>query len=82
MPPIINQNDCTGCGFCIDICPSDVFRDPTTSGNPPQVTYPDECWHCGACIFECPAEAIRLQIPLAMRPHAVKVGLKGPKDLL
>lgn len=26
MPPVINQELCTGCGTCADICPMNVFE--------------------------------------------------------
>ncbi len=26
MPPIVNQNMCTACGYCADICPVDGLK--------------------------------------------------------
>ena len=64
MPPIIDEDSCSACGVCVEICPQDVFW-----GSPkkqiPQITFPEECWHCNACVLDCPKEgAIRLRIPV------------------
>jgi adenylylsulfate reductase subunit B len=37
------------------------------------VSYPEECWHCGACMMDCPVDAIRLELPLYMRPITKRV---------
>ena len=65
MPPLIDEEKCTRCGACVDICQSDVFS-MRTENIKPDATYADECWHCGACVMECPVEAITLRIPLPM----------------
>jgi adenylylsulfate reductase, subunit B len=63
MPPVINPDDCTRCGKCVDVCQMDVFFGSENS-DLPDVCYPEECWHCNACVIECPVKAIRLRIPL------------------
>ena len=65
MPPIINKDVCTGCGKCVEICPSDVFWG-SKKGEVPIIAYPNECWHESACVMDCPVEAITLRIPLPM----------------
>ena len=66
MPPIINNQKCTACGKCVDICPQDVFFGSERKKTP-VITYPEECWHCNACVLDCPIEgAISLRIPLPM----------------
>ncbi|MFX1564056.1 MAG: 4Fe-4S binding protein [Promethearchaeota archaeon] len=25
MPPVVDKDKCTGCGTCVDVCPSEVF---------------------------------------------------------
>jgi NAD-dependent dihydropyrimidine dehydrogenase PreA subunit len=69
MPPVFNDN-CISCFKCVEICPGDCLRE---SSEGPVVAYPDECWHCGACMMDCPAEAIRLNLPLWLRPVAKRV---------
>ena len=63
MPPVINQELCTGCGTCADICPMNVFEhdSPRTA---PRIVYGEECWHCNACVLDCPAKAVSLRLPL------------------
>ncbi len=66
MPPVIDEERCTACGICIEVCPEDVFYG-SEKGGLPRVTHPDECWHCAACVLDCPTHVIRLYIPLPMR---------------
>ena len=75
MPPIIDEDLCTLCGTCYDICPQDCFH--FDEANPPDVVYPKECWHCGACVLDCPVDAIHLELPLPL--HIVpSPALYGP----
>ncbi|MCK5414679.1 MAG: 4Fe-4S binding protein, partial [Thermoplasmata archaeon] len=39
----------------------------------PEVAYADECWHCGSCMMDCPFDAVRLSLPLWMRPVTKRV---------
>jgi adenylylsulfate reductase, subunit B len=63
MPPVIDQEKCTGCGTCVDVCSEDVYFG-SEEGATPLVSYPEVCFHCNCCVQECPTEAIRLRIPL------------------
>ncbi len=63
MPPIIDEDKCTSCGKCIDICMMDVFFG-SKKGEVPLITYPEECCHFNCCVDECPEGAIKLRIPL------------------
>lgn len=64
MPPVIDNERCTICGTCVDVCPMDVFFG-SKEREVPVIGYPEECWHCNACVLECPVEGtIRLRIPL------------------
>ncbi|MFC1910504.1 ferredoxin family protein [Chloroflexota bacterium] len=65
MPPIIDEDTCTGCGTCVDICPEDVFWG-SVEGQTPVVCYPNECWNCNSCVLECEVKAISLRIPLPL----------------
>jgi len=69
MPPKFNEN-CISCFKCVEICPGDI---PRESENGPVVAYPDECWHCGACMMDCLTKAIRLDLPVWMRPVAKRI---------
>jgi adenylylsulfate reductase subunit B len=63
MPPIIDEEKCTQCGICADVCPVDVFFG-SEDKKVPTVTYGDDCFFCSACILECPVDAITLRYPL------------------
>ena len=69
MPPKFNEN-CISCLKCVEICPGDILREGSDG---PGVAYPDECWHCGACMMDCPTKAIRLDLPVWMRPVAKRI---------
>lgn len=66
MPPIIDKNLCIRCGLCAEICPTNLFRFDKSTGNPPDVAFPEECWHCNSCVLDCPKKAIRLRVPLEL----------------
>ncbi|MCK4378588.1 MAG: 4Fe-4S binding protein [Deltaproteobacteria bacterium] len=57
MYPVINKEKCSGCGTCVDVCPSDVFA---FQDEVPQVVAPEECIECSACVENCPSEAVIL----------------------
>lgn len=56
MPhPVINADECSACGICVDACPQDVLdivRDVAI------VVNEDACIACGDCMEECPMGAI------------------------
>ncbi|MFH1861002.1 MAG: 4Fe-4S binding protein [bacterium] len=57
MVPMINHEQCVGCGTCIVICPCEVFE---VNYEKSEVVRPDSCTGCGECIENCPNEAISL----------------------
>ncbi|MDB4443846.1 ferredoxin family protein [bacterium] len=69
----IDEEVCTGCHKCEEICSMDVFAPNTEKGKPPIVAFPEDCWFCGCCLDDCPVQdkgAIRVVIPLPMRVAA------------
>ncbi|MFQ5638138.1 MAG: ferredoxin family protein [bacterium] len=58
----IIENQCKGCGFCVEYCPKDVLQ--LSDGynhkgyHPPIVVKTDECVHCQLCEIICPEFAI------------------------
>jgi adenylylsulfate reductase subunit B len=74
MPPVINLEECNGCGVCADVCPLDVIK---MRNGLPEVAYPEECWHCASCKLDCPRGAIELRIPLPLMLLRVEVGKEG-----
>ena len=56
MPEVrVDQEKCTGCGECVDVCPVDVFELKEDKSFP---VNPDECLVCKACETSCPENAI------------------------
>ena len=54
MPHQINQETCTGCGYCVTKCPVDAIK--TSSNNKYQID-PNECVDCQTCWRVCPSKA-------------------------
>lgn len=56
MPrPIINDEDCTACGSCVEACPNGVLE---IEGTHVAVVNEDECIGCENCMEECPMGVI------------------------
>ena len=65
----IDERVCTGCGVCVDTCPTDVLR-AEPSLNRAVVMYPEDCQACFLCVFDCPfpgAVTVRVQLSDAAR---------------
>ena len=56
MPAKVNDQECTGCGNCVDVCPVEAI-------SLEDVAKVDDntCTDCGACVDECPVEAIAME---------------------
>lgn len=59
MPqPIIDADECSGCGICVDSCPSGVLDIVDSNA---VVANEDNCTGCGECMEECPMGAIEVE---------------------
>ena len=56
MIEFINEDTCTDCGKCIEVCPTDVFE-PGTAGVP-EISRKSDCTSCMNCELYCPADSI------------------------
>ena len=54
----LDENKCTGCGMCLEVCPHRVFK---MNGRSAILRDRDACMECGACRKNCPAEAIYVE---------------------
>ncbi len=54
----LNENKCTGCGMCLDVCPHAVFK---MNSSHAVIKNRDACMECGACSRNCPFEAISVE---------------------
>lgn len=52
----VRQEDCTGCGTCVERCQMDAIRLEDTAE-----IQPERCIGCGLCVSTCPVDAITLQ---------------------
>ncbi len=60
LPKIsIDQELCTGCGICFEICPFGIPQ-PNNDGKF-EILEPERCTECSACKRNCPAMAVLLQ---------------------
>lgn len=55
MAALVNEEKCTGCGMCQNVCPVEAIE--LEDG---KAVINDDCIECGACVAECPNEAISL----------------------
>ncbi len=54
MAYIIEKDECTACGACIDECPVEAI----TAGDDYYTIDPAICTDCGSCADVCPVDAI------------------------
>jgi formate hydrogenlyase subunit 6/NADH:ubiquinone oxidoreductase subunit I len=55
--PSIDLNRCTGCGLCVEYCPTNAVE---MVASRPAIVRPPDCAYCGLCEEICPVEAIAL----------------------
>lgn len=54
----LDENKCTGCGMCLEVCPHEVFR---KNGKVVVIRNRDACMECGACSRNCAFGAIAVE---------------------
>jgi len=57
MPAVVNEEECVGCGACVDVCPTEAI---TMTDDDVAKVDPETCTDCGTCVEECPSEAITM----------------------
>ena len=73
-----NEDFCTGCNICVDVCMCDLLASNPETGKPPIEVYAEECCFCGCCVTLCPEEgAIEIVTPFPMR-GAFQMGERKP----
>ena len=56
----VSPHACTGCGVCVETCPTDVLR--LDAAGKAMMAYPEDCQGCFVCQWDCAYEAIRVRI--------------------
>ena len=64
--PEIQDEDCTGCGQCVNICPVEAMsivsaNDPTNPERKKARLHEEICLGCGLCVQACPGNHITLK---------------------
>lgn len=57
MHPELDQEACSSCGNCVEICPGEVYQ---WIGERPEAVDVEECTECGACEEQCPVHAVTM----------------------
>lgn len=63
--PVINREQCIGCGICDNICPEGVCFASGQKNSKGKIFYEielDYCKGCGICAKECPVKAIIMEL--------------------
>jgi formate hydrogenlyase subunit 6/NADH:ubiquinone oxidoreductase subunit I len=58
--PVLADTLCTGCGWCVDACPTECLA---LGAHVAWLPRPLDCVSCGLCAAICPANAIEMQSP-------------------
>jgi adenylylsulfate reductase subunit B len=74
MPTFVYMTRCDGCGYCVDICPSDIMHIDQTMRRAYNIE-PSMCWECFSCVKACPHDAIDVRGYADFSPlgHSVRV---------
>ena len=54
--PVVNSDDCTACGICVDECPNSCYDLEDVA----VFARPDDCTECGDCADACANGAITM----------------------
>ena len=71
----LDEERCTGCGMCLEVCPHEVFK--MNTGHV-EIRNRDACMECGACRRNCPFDAISVQTGVGCAAAAINAMLGNP----
>ena len=57
MPAQVDQENCTGCGDCVEACP---VGGTIVMENSKAAVKPEECIECNACVDTCASDAMSM----------------------
>lgn len=70
----LQQDRCTGCGRCLEVCPRGVF---VMEERKARIVERDNCIECGACAKNCEFDAIGVQSGVGCAAAVIKGLLTG-----
>lgn len=74
MPTFVYASKCSGCGDCVDICPSDIIHFDRKSRKAYNIE-PDACWECLNCVKVCGREAVGVRGYADFVPMGASIGV-------
>lgn len=72
----LEQERCTGCGRCVEVCPHQVFE---LEEGRARIRDLDACMECGACQRNCPASAITVEAGVGCASGLINEWLRDHK---
>jgi phytoene dehydrogenase-like protein/NAD-dependent dihydropyrimidine dehydrogenase PreA subunit len=64
----LKQELCTGCGYCILVCPYDALK-----SNGWAEVIPANCTNCNLCIYACPTDCFVPEAEFPLKPHKPRI---------
>lgn len=68
----LNQENCSGCGMCMVVCPHAVLR---MNNGRVRIANRDSCMECGACAMNCPTDALFVQAGVGCAAAVINAAL-------
>ncbi len=59
--PVIDDDLCSVCGICAEMCPMEVIKSKEEAGRTEMAIDLEYCIGCGVCAANCPLDAITLK---------------------
>ena len=79
LPAVSPAENCTLCGFCVQVCPTQALRIRETDRETGLVLNPEACIACGKCERICQFNALRMALPQTVPagPVALRTSPRG-----
>jgi NAD-dependent dihydropyrimidine dehydrogenase PreA subunit len=71
----LDEDLCTGCGMCVEVCPHAVFR---LDADHAVLQDRDACIECGACVTNCEAGALQVEVGVGCARAVLATGPDAP----